>query len=106
MFKKIKKRNGNIVKFNSWKISNALSKAGESTAEFDKIIAENLFKKLNNYAVGSSIFIDIPEVNREAFELVNKYKMKPMFETARMYTKRMPIIDLNKVFSVTTFELG
>ena len=41
MFKKIKKRNGNIVKFNSWKISNALSKAGESTAEFDKIIAEN-----------------------------------------------------------------
>ena len=72
----------------------------------NKIIAENLFKKLNNYAVGSSIFIDIPEVNREAFELVNKYKMKPMFETARMYTKRMPIIDLNKVFSVTTFELG
>src|SRR3989344_1513324 len=46
MFKKIKKRNGNIVKFNSWKISNALSIAGESTAEFDKIIAENLTSQI------------------------------------------------------------
>jgi len=32
--------------------------------------------------------------------------MKPMFETARMYTKKPPIINLNKVFGVTTFELG
>lgn len=72
----------------------------------DKIIAEDLFKKLNNFAVGSPIFIDIPEVNKEALKLVNKYKMKAMFETARMYTKKMPIINLNKVFGVTTFEVG
>ncbi len=72
----------------------------------NKLIAEDLFKKLNNFAVSSLIFLDIPEVNREALELVNKYKMKPMFETARMYTKKPPIINLNKVFGVTTFELG
>ena len=29
-----------------------------------------------------------------------------MFETARMYTKKMPRIDLQKVFGVTTFEVG
>ena len=72
----------------------------------DKIIAENIFKKLNDFAVGSPIFLDIPEINKEAFELVNKYKMKPMFETARMYTKKPPVINLNKVFGVTSFELG
>lgn len=72
----------------------------------DKIIAENIFKKLNNFAVGSLIFLDIPEVNKEALKLVNKYKMKSMFETARMYTKQSPDININKVFGVTTFELG
>lgn len=72
----------------------------------DKLIAENLFKKLNNFAIGSSIFLDIPEVNKEALELVRIYKMKTMFETARMYTKSPPIINLKKVFGVTTFELG
>lgn len=72
----------------------------------NKMIAEDLFEKLNNFAVGSPIFLDIPEINKEAFELVNKYKMKPMFETARMYTKKPPVINLNKMFGVTTFELG
>ncbi|MEK7597190.1 MAG: GNAT family N-acetyltransferase [Patescibacteria group bacterium] len=72
----------------------------------NKIIAEDLFKTLNNFAAGSPIFLDIPEVNKHALELVNKYKMKPMFETARMYTKKPPIINLKKVFGVTTFEVG
>lgn len=72
----------------------------------NKIIAEDLFKQLNNFSVGFPIFLDIPEVNKEAIELVNKYKMKPMFETARMYTKKMPIINLKKVFGITTFEVG
>jgi len=72
----------------------------------NKLIAERLFKKLNNSAVGSPIFLDIPEVNKEALELVKKYKMKPMFETARMYTKKLPVISLNKVFGITTFEVG
>lgn len=72
----------------------------------NKIIAENLFKKLNNFAVNSPIFLDIPEVNKEAFRLVNEFKMKSMFETARMYTKKPPIINLNRIFGVTTFEVG
>ncbi|MEK9169668.1 MAG: GNAT family N-acetyltransferase [Patescibacteria group bacterium] len=72
----------------------------------DNIIAENLFKELNNFAVDSLIVIDIPEVNKNAVELINKYKMKPIFETARMYTKKPPKIDLTKIFGVTTLELG
>ncbi len=72
----------------------------------NKLIAEKLFKKLNNFTVGSPIFLDIPEVNKNAFELVNKFKMNPMFETARMYTKKPPAINLNKIFGITTFEVG
>lgn len=72
----------------------------------NRLIAEKLFKKLNNFAAGFSIFLDIPEVNHDALELVNKYRMKPMFKTARMYTRKEPEINLNKVFGITSFELG
>jgi hypothetical protein len=45
-------------------------------------------------------------VNKEAVKLTRQYKMTPVFETARMYTKQAPAIPLEKVFGVTTFELG
>ena len=75
-------------------------------SKIDNFDKGKIFKKLNNFAIGSSIFLDIPEVNKDSLELVNKYKMKPIFETARMYTKKPPEINLNKVFGITTFELG
>lgn len=72
-----------------------------------EVIANNLFQKMRSF-VGKNtlIFLDVPEVNKRAVSLVEQYKMKPMFETARMYTKEPPRIDLDKVFGVTTFELG
>lgn len=70
-------------------------------------IANKLFQKIRSF-VGqdTQIFLDVPEVNKLAIALTEQYEMKPMFETARMYTKEPPKIDLNKVFGVTTFELG
>lgn len=70
-------------------------------------IADKLFQKLRMF-VGkdNQIYLDTPEVNKEAVRLAEKYQMKPMFETARMYTKGKPNINLQKVFGVTTFELG
>jgi hypothetical protein len=32
--------------------------------------------------------------------------MKKVFETARMYTGDEPVIELQKIFGVTSFELG
>lgn len=70
-------------------------------------IADKMFLNLRAF-VGSKnqIFLDTPEVNKEAVALVERYQMKPMFETARMYTKEEPKVNLQKVFGVTTFELG
>jgi ribosomal protein S18 acetylase RimI-like enzyme len=72
-----------------------------------KEIADVLFQQMRGF-VGEDapIFLDVPEVNEEAVELAENYQMKPMFETARMYTKKEPKVLLNKVFGVTTFELG
>ena len=70
-------------------------------------IAEILFSELKTHVdPKSTIYLDVPEINKAAIALVKRHKMKPMFETARMYTKSPPQIDLNKVFGVTTFELG
>ncbi|MDP2721671.1 MAG: GNAT family N-acetyltransferase [Bacteroidales bacterium] len=52
------------------------------------------------------VFLDIPEPNEAAHKLVERYKMKKVFETARMYHGKPPKVDLDHVFGVTTFELG
>ncbi|HDI02855.1 MAG TPA: ribonucleoside triphosphate reductase, partial [Candidatus Aenigmarchaeota archaeon] len=46
MFKKIRKRDGRIVKFDPEKITNAIAKAGEATGEFDRKVAEKLTLKV------------------------------------------------------------
>jgi len=73
----------------------------------NRTIADKLFQKMRVFAgEGAQIFLDVPEVNKQAVSLAKQYQMKPMFETARMYTKKPPQINLEKIFGVTTFELG
>ena len=55
---------------------------------------------------GGEIFLDIPSVNHAAVALAQRHGLAPVFETARMYTGRVPPLRLERVFGVTTFELG
>ncbi|OIO13713.1 GNAT family N-acetyltransferase [Candidatus Gottesmanbacteria bacterium CG23_combo_of_CG06-09_8_20_14_all_37_19] len=72
-----------------------------------KAIANTLFQQMRSFiGKNSPIFIDVPETNNDAVTLAETYQMKPIFETARMYTKEPPNIPINKIFGVTTFELG
>ena len=69
-------------------------------------VAEQLLLSLTAYAKGEPVFLDVPEVNAAAVALATKYKMTRVFETARMYKGSAPAVALDKVFGVTTFELG
>lgn len=80
-------------------------KIGPLFAE-DIEIAETLFLGLINNAQNQPIFLDIPDTNTQGIFLAQKYTMQPVFECVRMYTKGRPKIDINKVFGVTTLELG
>lgn len=81
-------------------------KIGPLFADSEKL-AEELFLTLNNFtAPGAKIYLDTPEVNKAAVRLAENNEMSKVFETARMYTKLQPVIDINKIFGVTTFELG
>jgi len=72
----------------------------------DGKIAEELFLGLADYANGGKINIDVPEMNFSAMQLVKKYNMKYVFECGRMYNGNIPLLDTNKIFGNTTFELG
>lgn len=70
-------------------------------------LAESLFVSLKTGVVpGKPIYLDVPEMNRDAIALAEKHNMKLVFETARMYTGSFPDLPLNRLFGVTSFELG
>ena len=55
---------------------------------------------------GEPVFVDIPEPSEAAHRLVERYKMKKVFETARMYFGPPPVQNIGHVYGITTFELG
>lgn len=72
----------------------------------DEKIAEAIFLGLCEKVNGQSVSIDLPVTNIKAIELVSKYDFAPAFETARMYTKTAPKLETDRIFGITTFELG
>jgi GNAT superfamily N-acetyltransferase len=68
--------------------------------------AERLFDSLTSTVPGETVFLDVPQPNRAAVGLAEKKRLQPVFSTVRMYTKTAPDIPLNRIYGVTTFELG
>ena len=72
----------------------------------DRAAAEAVLAALLAAAGGGEIFLDVPSVNADAVALAQGLGLAPVFETARMYTGAIPPLRLERVFGVTTFELG
>lgn len=72
----------------------------------DGTIAEALYSRLAAFAVGGSLYLDVPENNAAAMSLAARHQMSEVFGCARMYLGAVPDIAHDRVFGVTTFELG
>ena len=72
----------------------------------DRAAAEAVFTALVTVVGGGEIFLDAPSVNRDAVALAHDHGLAPVFETARMYTGPIRPLRLERVFGITTFELG
>lgn len=72
----------------------------------DRTAAEVVLSALLAKVGGGEIFLDVPGINREANALAQDFGLAPVFETARMYTGAIPPLLLQRVFGVTSFELG
>jgi hypothetical protein len=68
--------------------------------------AAALFHALIAQVSGQVFYLDVPEVNKAAIALAEGHGMTRVFETARMYTQTPPALPLDRIFGVTTFELG
>jgi GNAT superfamily N-acetyltransferase len=72
----------------------------------DRAHAERILAALAAAAGGNELFLDVPETNAEAVALAKAHGLTPVFETARMYTGPIRPMRIERVFGVTTFELG
>jgi GNAT superfamily N-acetyltransferase len=82
-----------------WKIGPLFANDGD--------IAARLYARLaDRVASDEPVYLDVPEVNPAAMDLARRHDMRQVFGTARMYTGASPSIALDRVFGVTTFELG
>ena len=69
-------------------------------------IALDLFNGLSDHAAGEPVFMDVPEINDSAMQLVSDKGMKEVFGCARMYFGNKPALADAQIYGVTTFELG
>ncbi|MEU1117614.1 GNAT family N-acetyltransferase [Streptomyces sp. NPDC005879] len=68
--------------------------------------AEALLDALAVEADGEPVAMDVPGINPEAVALAEARGMKPTFDTARMYTGPIREYAYERVFGVTSLELG
>jgi len=72
----------------------------------DRATAEAVLSALLARTGGGEIFLDVPAINRDAIALAESFGLAPVFATARMYTGAIPPLRLERIFGVTSFELG
>jgi len=72
----------------------------------DRNAAEAVFAALLTGLEGESICIDVPGINGEAASMAQSLGFVPTFETARMYTGEIRPLMLDRIFGVTSLELG
>ena len=68
--------------------------------------AKALYLQLAAFAAGGPLFLDAPENNPAAMALVKEQQMTEVFGCARMYLRQPPALSHERIYGVTTFELG
>ncbi|AXL48908.1 GCN5 family acetyltransferase [Paraburkholderia caffeinilytica] len=98
-------RDGQVAGYGVLRRCRAGGKIGPLFADNDEI-AGDLFDALVARMPGEVIVLDAPETHPAAVALAERYGMTSVFETARMYTREPPAVRIERVFGVTSFELG
>jgi ribosomal protein S18 acetylase RimI-like enzyme len=81
-------------------------KIGPLNAE-SPAVAQGLYAALcASVPEGEAVFLDVPLPNADAQALARALGLQPVFHTARMYLGPAPALELQRVYGVTTFELG
>ena len=99
------RRNGHLSGYGVVRRCREGCKIGPLFAD-DAQAAGALYGHLARFAAGGPLFLDAPENNPDALALLRQHQMREVFGCARMYLGPPPTIAHERVFGVTTFELG
>ena len=69
-------------------------------------IAESLLAHLLDALPGVPVHLDVPERNPDAMALVGRHGMREVFGCAKMTLGTPPALPWNRIYGVTSFELG
>ena len=72
----------------------------------DALAANALYLHLSDFAANGPLYLDAPENNPAAIEFVHQHGMTEVFGCARMYLGPPPVLADDRIYGVTTFELG
>ncbi|MDR3556322.1 MAG: GNAT family N-acetyltransferase [Syntrophobacteraceae bacterium] len=99
-------RNGKLAGYGVVRMCRSGYKTGPLFADSPEL-AESLFRALQAHLPEEApIYLDTPAENPAALDLANRHNMSAVFETARMYRGKSPDVDMERLFGVTSFELG
>lgn len=102
-------RNGELAGYGVIRPARAGHKIGPLFADDPEIASLLLADLVSGAGLApgdGEVFLDVPEPNAAAMAFASDLGLADVFETARMYTGPVPAIDLERIFGVTTFELG
>lgn len=103
---KIALNDGNITGYGAIRECRDGYKIGPLFADTDKVAKALLTSLIKTAPAGAEVSLDTPEDNPAAVNIALKLGLKPVFETARMYTKTAPDLPIQQIYGITTFELG
>jgi GNAT superfamily N-acetyltransferase len=70
-------------------------------------VASALYEALcSAVPAGDAVYLDVPMHSASAVALAKANRLRSVFETARMYAGPAPACELERVYGITTFELG
>lgn len=72
----------------------------------DGVVARALIADLAPHRPTGPFILDLPEPHAEAVALAQGMGLEKVFETARMYTREPPAMARERIFGLTSFELG
>lgn len=69
-------------------------------------IAESLLAHILDACPGMPVHLDVPERNTDAMSLAQRHGMREIFGCAKMTLGTPPALPWNRIYGVTSFELG